>query len=61
MDCSDESDSHWEEFQRMRRKGIGTHQPTIDSITALHERVLDWDRTFDGGCTFLLNWYRSNF
>ena len=34
---------------------------TIDRITALHEVEEGQQKTFDGGCNYLLSWYRSTY
>ena len=48
-------------LKQLGDKEKGTQQKTIDGITALHEGVINAEKTFDGGCDFLLNWYRTNF
>lgn len=48
-------------LKEIGERAQATQQPTVDAITDLHEGVSDEEKTFEGGCHFLLNWYRSNF
>jgi hypothetical protein len=48
--------------QNIRNKSVPSQQQTRLAITALHQNATtDTDKTFEGGCNFLLDWYRSTF
>jgi hypothetical protein len=48
-------------LKELGEKAKETQQPTINGITALHEGEIESNRSFEGGCEFLLKWYRNNF
>ena len=50
------------EFNKdMTKKGELTTKKTIQWITDLHSAQNGQDKTFKGGCEFLLQWYRNTF
>jgi hypothetical protein len=48
-------------LKELGEKAKETQQPTIDGIAALHEGEMESNRSFEGGCEFLLKWYINNF
>ena len=45
--------------EELRQQSVTTMQRTISRITALDD--VNEEKSFSGGCEFLLRWYRSNF
>ena len=47
---------------KIKMKSGPSQEPTRLNITALDtSTTIDTDKTFEGGCAFLLNWYRTTF
>ena len=54
-------DMRKEFLRNLDKHAKDTQQITVDLITELDNQEGGLNKTFEGGCSFLLKWYRDNF
>ena len=45
--------------QKLNALSVTSQAPTVESITKLDATNMDTEKTFKGGCKFLLDWFNS--
>ena len=56
---SEKNKLRWSFKQKLNALSVTSQAPTVESITKLDATNMDTEKTFKGGCKFLLDWFNS--